>query len=102
VGAAFVGLTSLEIQAIVADDAGLTTNPRIIASTGAIAVSYLKSGASFVATLNPRIGALFKGRRYLGVQFVVTGTGSAGTIFVDFGLEVQDGQKFYPNGFGIL
>ncbi len=100
IGVAFLGLTSLEIQAIAADDAALTSNVTVIGSTGAIPLASLTLGARFVAQTNPRIGS--KGQRYLGARFVVVGTSTAGQAFVDFGLEIQDGQKFYPNGFGIL
>lgn len=97
---AVVGATSIEIQAITADDAGLTTNVTVIGSTGAIPVASLTAGARFVAELNPRIAS--KGQRYIGARYVIVGAGSAGAFFTDFGLEVQDGQKFYPNGFAVL
>ncbi len=100
IGAAFTGLTSLEIQAITADDAALTTNVTIVGTTGPIPLASLTAGARFAADLNPRIGS--KGQRYLGARFSVVGTSTAGTAFVDFGVEIQDGQKFYPNGFAIL
>ncbi len=100
IGTAFAGLTTLEIQAITADDAALTTNVTVISSTGAIPLASLVAGSRFAASLNPRLTS--KGQRYLGARFVVAGTGSAGTAFVDFGEQVQDGQKFYPNGFATL
>ncbi len=97
---AVVGATSIEVQAIAADDAGLTTNVTVIGTTGAIPVASLTAGARFVADLNPRIGS--KGQRYLGVRYVIVGAGSAGAFVADFGLETQDGQKFYPAGFAVL
>lgn len=97
---AYLGLTSLEIQAVTADDAGLSTNLTVIGTTGAIPLASLTVGSRFVCELNPRIGS--KGQRYLGARFVVVGTSTAGASFVDFGIEIQDGQKFYPNGFALL
>lgn len=100
VGTAFTGLTALTIEAIVADDAALTVNVTVIGSRGAIPVAELGAAARGAIELSPRIGSL--GRRYLGARFTPTGTGTAGTITADIGLEVQDGQKFYPGGFTVL
>ena len=97
---AFTGLTALEIQAIVADDAALSSNVTVVGSTGAIPVASLTAGARFAWEINPRIAS--KGQRYLGVRYVPTGTGTAGAVFADFGIEIQDGQKFYPAGFSVL
>jgi hypothetical protein len=97
---AVAGATSIEVQAIAADDAGLTANVTVVGTTGAIPVASLTAGARFVADLNPRIGS--KGQRYLGARYVITGTGTAGAFVTDFGLETQDGQKFYPAGFAVL
>ena len=97
---AFAGATSVEMQAIVADDAALSSNVTVIGTTGAIPLASLTAGARFAVELNPRIGS--KSQRYLGVRYVIVGTGSAGAVFADFGAEYQDGQKFYPNGFAVL
>ncbi len=97
---AVVGATSIEVQAIAAGDAGLTTNVTVIGTTGAIPVASLTAGARFVADLSPRIGS--KGQRYLGVRYVIVGIGTAGAFVADFGIETQDGQKFYPAGFAVL
>lgn len=96
---AFAGATSVEIQAIVADDAALTTNVTVIGSTGAIPLASLTLGARFAAEINARIGS--KGQRYLGARYVIVGIGSAGAVFTDFGMEVQD-NKAYPAGFAVL
>ena len=99
VGTAQAGGTSVEIQAITADDAALSSNVTVIGSTGAILTAALTAGARFAAEVNPRIGS--KGQRYLGIRYVIVGTSTAGTIVADFGIEIQDGQKFYPSGFTI-
>lgn len=97
---AVAGATSIEVQAIQADDAGLTTNVTVVGTTGAIPLASLTAGARFVADLNPRIGS--KGQRYLGARYVIVDAGSAGAFVADFGIEIQDGQKFYPAGFAVL
>lgn len=100
VGTAQAGGTSVEIQAIAADDAALTTNVTVIGTTGPIATASLTAGARFVSEVNPRIASL--GQRYIGARYVIVGTSTAGTFFTDLGVEIQDGQKFYPGGFAVL
>lgn len=96
---AVVGAASIEIQAIVADDAALTSNVTVIGSTGAILLASLTLGARFEAELNTRIGS--KGQRYLGARYVIVGAGSAGAFFADFGPDLED-FKAYPSGFAVL
>lgn len=103
VGTAFAGLTALTIEVIVADDAALTSNVAVVGSSGAIPVASLVAGARFAVDVNPRIGS--KGQRYMGARYTPTGTGSAGTLFADIGIEIQDantGTKSYPGGFAVL
>lgn len=95
-----VGGTSIEHQIIVADDAGLSTNVTVIGTTGAIPVASLTIGARFACEINPRLAS--KGQRYMGARYVSVGTTTAGTVMGDVGVEVQDGQKFYPVGFAVL
>lgn len=99
IGTAFAGATSVEIQAIQADDAALSSNVTVIGSSGAIPVASLTAAARFAVELNARIGS--KGQRYMGARFVIVGAGSAGTVTSFFGLDTQDGQKFYPSGFSV-
>ena len=100
VGAAFTGGTSVEFQAIIHDDTAQSVNVQVVGTTGAIPVASLTAGKRFVAELNPQIAAL--GRRYISMRAVNVGANAAGTAMADFGIEVQDGQKFYPSGFAIL
>jgi hypothetical protein len=103
IGAAFAGATAVEIQAVQADNAALSTNLSVVGSTGAIPTAKLTAGAKFAARLNPRLGQA--GQRYLGARFVLTGTGTAGSVFADFGIEIGDGAtggKAYPSGFAVL
>lgn len=101
----FAGLTSLNIEAIVTDAADLTGNVTVIGSTGAITLASggLAAGERYNVRLNPRLAALARtGRRYLGVRYTVVGTASAGAVFADFGVGVQDGLKNYASGYSIL
>lgn len=97
---AFAGGTSAEFQIITADDAALTTNVKVLGSTGAVPVASLTIGSRFVCEINPVIGS--KGQRYVGGRTVNVGANTAGTIYADIGAEIQDGQKFYANGFAVL
>ena len=97
---AAVGGTSIEMQVISADDAALSVNVTVIGTTGAIPVASLTLGSRTACDINPRIGS--KGQRYLGARYISVGTTTAGSVFGDFGAEIQDGQKFYPNGFALL
>lgn len=97
---AAAGGTSIECQVIVADDAALTTNVTVIGTTGAIPVATLVAGYRTTCAINPKIAS--KGQRYVGLRYVSVGTTTAGAFYGDIGLEIQDGQKFYPNGFAVL
>lgn len=99
IGTAVAGGTSTEFQVIVADDAALTTNVTVIGSSGAITTANLPAGKRIAVPVNPQIGSL--GRRYLGARYVITGTNTAGTVTSWYGLDVQDGQKFYGSGFTV-
>lgn len=96
---AFAGGTSAEFQIITADDAALTTNVKVLGSTGAIPVASLTAGARFVCEINPVIGT--KGQRYVGGRTVNVGANTAGSIYADIGAEVQD-FKTYAVGFAVL
>ena len=97
---AAVGGTSIEMQVISADDAALSVNVTVIGTTGAIPVASLTVGSRTACDINPRIGS--KGQRYLGLRYISVGTTTAGSVFGDLGAEIQDGQKFYANGFAVL
>ena len=94
------GGTSMQFQLIASDAANGTGNVTVVADTGAHAVASLVAGSRFVAAVNMRLAN--KGQRYLTAQAVSVGTTTTGTHVIDIGLEVQDGQKFYPSGFAVL
>jgi hypothetical protein len=72
----------------------------VIGTTGAIAVASLTAGARFACAINPRLAS--KGQRYIGARYVTVGATTAHTVFADIGIEIQDGAKFYANGFAVL
>ena len=90
------GGTSITVNAVVADDAGLTTNVTTIGTLGAIAVANMAAGQVIEALLPPQIGSL--GRRYLGVQYVISGNITvAAQMITEFTLDLDDPKKFYPS-----
>lgn len=97
---ALTGGTSVNFEAVVADDAALTTNVTVIGATGAIAAASLVAGAQFDVGLQPQVASL--GRRYLGARYTIVGTFSAGTVTTDIVHDIQDGKKFYPGGFTVV
>lgn len=98
VGTAFAGGTSITFQ-IVTDDNTALSSPTVIAASAAIVTASLTAGAQFVVPIPPQIASL--GERYLGVQYTVVGTYSAGTITADVVHNIQDGKKFYASGFTV-
>lgn len=98
VGTAFAGGTSITFQIVTDDNANLSS-PTVIAASAAIVTASLTAGAQFVVPIPPQIASL--GERYLGVQYTVVGTYSAGTITADVVHNIQDGKKFYASGFTV-
>lgn len=95
---AFAGGTSITFQVVTDDNAALSS-PTVVAATAAITTANLGAGAQFVVAVPPQIASL--GERYLGAQYTVSGTYSAGTVTADVVHNVQDGKKYYPSGFTI-
>lgn len=99
----FTGGTSLIAQVVQADDAGITTNVNVIQATGPITTAQLVAGARFYLAMpanDPNIN-----RRYLAVQYVITGTYTAGSVFASLepsNIGVGDNNEFYPSGFSVL
>jgi len=98
VGTAFAGGTSITFQVVTDDNAALSS-PTVIAATSAIVTTSLTAGAQFVVAIPPQIASL--GERYLGAQYTVSGTYTAGTVTADVVHNIQDGKKYYPSGFTI-
>ena len=100
VATAASGGTSVEFQIVSADDGAISSNVTVLGTTGAIPVAQLTQGARFACMVNPRIARL--GQRFLGARAITVGAVAAGAYVIDLGLEIQDGAKFYANGFAVL
>jgi hypothetical protein len=97
----FVGLTSLEIQYCSADDTALSTNLTVLGSTGAVPIAVLLAGNQVVLSVPPAQPRAT--RRYIGINYVIVGAGSAGAIFTSLQSEHGDvPQPAYQSGFTVL
>ncbi len=98
----FAGGTSVQFQAVVTDDAAGQTNAVVVGASPVLTVASgaLNAGQRLAFKLNPAIASL--GLRYLAIQAVNVGVMTAGQVYADVGVEIQDGQKFYPSGFTVL
>lgn len=99
VGTAFAGGTSAEFQIIASDAADGTGNVQVIGTTGPIPIAQLIANARGAFALNPRLAS--RGQRFLTGRTVNVGANSAGSIFMDIGIEIQDGVDFYASGFTV-
>ena len=72
---AFAGGTNLTVNLVESASADLSS-PTVLVTSGAVAEASLTAGAVLLRTAVPRTS-----KRYLGLQFVSSGTHSAGTIF---------------------
>lgn len=83
------GAATVQLQVVMADDAALTSNLVVLASTDAIPKATLVAGYKF------RIASLPLGitKRYLGVQYVIgTATTTAGKITSGLVVDVSTGS----------
>jgi hypothetical protein len=92
---ALAGGTSIDYQIITSANAALTS-PTVIGATGAQAAT--AASTQFVIDL-PRVTG--NGQRYLGVQFVRTGTYSAGSVTATLAEAVMDKNHYYASGFSV-
>jgi hypothetical protein len=100
IGTAFAGGTSAEFQIIASDNANGTGNVQVIGTTGPIPIAQLTANARGAFRLNPRLAS--RGQRFLTGNVVNVGANSAGSMFMDIGIEIQDGVDFYGSGFAVL
>ena len=75
-------------------------SPVVLGSSGPIVKTSLTLGKRIAVRINPLIGSL--GYRYLGAQYDVSATLTAGKFTADIVEAVQDGQKFYASGFSVV
>lgn len=100
--AAAVGGTSISFQLVEADDAAISVNVTVLSATGPIPIANLGIGSRFaleVGRTDP-----FPNRRYLAVQYVLTGTFTAGSYFAALQNNngISDVPEYYASGFQVL
>ena len=95
---AFTGGNSIQFQAITADNAALSTNVTVVGASAVIPLASLTAGTRIAVRLNPQVGS--QGRRYLGANYVVVGTMTAGAVTADIAEAIQD-NKTYASGFTV-
>jgi len=103
VDTAFSGGTSVTPQIITGTGVSTTINAgvQVLGSGPAIPTASLTQGAIFVLPVPPRTPQ-DRGARYLGVQYVMSGTYSSGAISASFVKDVQHLNKQYPGGFTVV
>lgn len=81
---AFAGGTNLTVNLVESASADLSS-PTVLATSGAVVEANLTVGRRLLATALPRTS-----KRYLGLQFVSSGTHSAGTVFGGLVRDIDD------------
>lgn len=94
----FGGGTAIQFQIITSASADLSS-PTVLSSSRAIADATLVAGYQFVMPVPPVVG---NGQRYLGVQYVGTGTHNAGAISARVVLDADVAPKYYAKGYTIV
>jgi hypothetical protein len=91
---AISGPTALAMKVMATDDPTGFTSALTVGFVNATADQMI-AGARFATKIDPIIANI--GKRYLVFRYEPTGTSpTAGSIYADVGIEIQDGQKFYP------
>lgn len=93
--------TTVTFEVIGATTADLGTGVISLGTSGAVAYGSLTLGSNVAVSVSPLIGS--KGVRYIGTRYTVAGDNSGGTgkVTADVVETIQDGKKFYANGFTI-
>ena len=97
---AFAGLTSLTFQIVGSASANLSSSV-VLGSSSAIARASLTAGKRVEVGLDPQLNST--GYRYIGANYVVVGTGTAGNVTADLVVKGMpgDGNKYYASGFTV-
>ena len=91
----FTGGAGINFQLVLADDAGLATNPIVIADSGTIPITALVAPAKF-ALPAARLPAVAP-KRYLGMCAVAAGSFTSGTISAAFVADYADTYRIYAS-----
>lgn len=97
---AFSGGTSVEIQAVTADDSALSANVQVLGSSGPIPIANLTAGARYAVGVPKSSPHVI--RRYFGVRYVLVGAVAAGAVAAFFTKDAGDfPQPAYKSGYVI-
>lgn len=100
VGTAFAGGTSVQPQIITSANSNLSS-PTVLGSGPALTLAQLTAGAQFAIPVPP-VNPAGRGSRYFGVQYVIVGTFTGGTITADFVFDAHlSANRQYASGFTI-
>lgn len=99
----FSGGTSVNFQFITSAAGGLGS-PTVHVETGAVVTAQLTAGRAPIVIRVPRTLLTSQpiGQRYIGLQYTVVGTYSAGAVTANLMLDASDVNKLYPTSITIL
>lgn len=92
------GGSTVDFQ-VIGSTAAALTSPVILGASGPIVKTDLVAGKRIAVRINPQIASL--GLRYIGANYDVSATLTAGKFTADIVETIQDGQKFYKSGFTV-
>ncbi|WP_443696438.1 Bbp16 family capsid cement protein [Pseudomonas sp.] len=98
---AFAGGTSMQVQLVCADDAGISVNVTTIVIDGAVPLANLTAGA--LLPLHWDRVAPFIARRYIALQYIILGTMTAGSVnsFVVTSVQDKGNNTLFNSGFSV-
>ncbi len=97
--AGVTGATAVTFNLVLADDTGISVNVETVASTGAVPIASLTAGALIALHVDRAIPQ--PARRYMALQYVLTGTSTAGSVTAAVVKNFQDrgNNTLFNSGF---
>jgi hypothetical protein len=98
----FTGGTSLQVQLVCADDAGISANVTPIVLSPVMLTAALVAGQQLILHVD-RAALANVARRYLALQYVIVGTMTAGAVSAFITRNVQDkgNNTIFNSGFAV-
>lgn len=97
---ALTGGTSIVFSYITSANADLSS-PNIIVSTPAIVAASLTAGSEWLRIELPVLSLTSQMQRYIGVQYAITGTFSAGAVTAGLVMDPREAPVYYPSGLNV-